>query len=73
MFLYKLPQCQLVWLFHKDKDVSVSKYLIEFRDVNIEVVRIDLSIDGKLFVDSVDMTDRNLFDINKTFDSALDC
>ena len=73
MFLNKLPQCQLVWLFYKDKDISVSKYLIEFRDVNIEVMRIDLSIDGELFVDSVDVTDRNLFNIDKTINSTLDC
>ena len=73
MFLNKLPQCQLVWLLHKDKDISMSKYLIEFRDVDIKVMRIYLSIDGELFVDSVDVTDRNLFDINKTFNSALDC
>ena len=73
MFLNKLPQCQLVWLLNKDKDISVSKYLVEFRDIDIKVMRIYLSIDGELFVDSVDVTDRNLFNINKTFDSALDC
>ena len=73
MFLDKLPQCQLVWLLHKNKDISVSKYLVEFRDVDIEVMRINLSIDGELFVDSVDVTDRNLFDIDKTINSTLDC
>ena len=50
----------------------MSKYLIEFWDVDIEVMRIDLSIDGELFVDSVDVTDRNLFDIDKTINSTLD-
>ena len=73
MLLDKLFQGKFIWFLDQNQYIAMSKYLIQFRHINLNFMRLYFPIDGKLLVDFVDMVDRKLLDVDKQFSYVFYC
>ena len=64
MFLNELFQSKFIGFLDQNQYITMDKYLIQFRHVDINFVRLYFPIDDQLLVDFVDMVDRKLFDVD---------
>lgn len=73
MLLDELFQGKFVWFLDQNQYIAMSKYLIQFRHIDLNFMRLYFPIDGKLLVDFVYMVDRKLLDIDQQFSYVFYC